>query len=377
MKTLSLLTIALVLFVGAGSEVYGQCDRNINSPIRCGYYDEGFQDGVSDAQNRRSNDYQRYRNKFERQYESFYRDGYRAGYASIPTWGRWTPEQRSAYDTGYNVGFSDRQLGRSSAPESRQGESAFNVRPYFFQGYMDGYSGVPRRYDFEIGNPGGGGGWPGGGGGGGWPGGGGGSVGSVIWNGRVDDRARVYVQGNRTWVENITGNGATQSSVQWQGSLPRRDTTVNARLLSGRGSATVVEQPNRFNNYRAAIEISDPQGGAANYRLEVSWQQSAANPNYAPGRATWRGRVDDRVNIYISGSEIWDETISGGMTQNAFGTVIGYLAARNGSVTVNRRSGRGTVTVIQQPSRANGFTAVIQISDPRSGADDYEIDVSW
>jgi hypothetical protein len=363
MKTLSLITLALFLFVGATSEAFGQCDRTVNSPIRCGYYDEGYQDGVADAQNRRTNDYQRYRNKYERQYENFYRDGYRAGFATIPTWGRWTPEQRNAYDTGYNIGFSDRQLGRSNSPQSRQGEASTNVRPYFFQGYMDGFSGTARRYDFEIGNPGGG--------------GGGTSTGSVIWNGRVDDRARVYIQGNRTWIENITGNTATQGSVQWNGSLPRRDNTVSSRIISGRGSAIVVEQPSRFNNYRAAIEIHDPQGGAANYRLEISWQQAANNPVYRPGRATWRGRVDDRVNIHISGTEIWDETVSGGNSMNVFGNVEGYLAARNGTVRVNRRSGRGTVSVIQQPSRANGFTAVIQINDSRGGADDYEIEVTW
>lgn len=376
MKTLSLITLVLFLFVGASSEAYGQCDRTINSPIRCGYYDEGYQDGVNDAQARRSNDYQRYRNKFERQYESFYRDGYRAGYATIPSWGRWTPEQRSAYDSGYNIGFSDRQLGRTNAPESRQGDVTFIVRPYFFQGYMDGYSGTPRRYDFEIGNPGGGGGggWPGGGGG--FPGGGM-TTGSVTWNGRVDDRARLYVQGNRTWIENLSGNGASQGSVQWQGTLPRRDTMINVRVASGRGSAFVVEQPTRFNNFRAAIDINDPQGGAANYRLEITWQQSAANPVYSPGRATWRGRVDDRVNIHISGTDIWDELVSGNNTINAWGNVEGYLAARNGTVRVNRRSGRGSVSILQQPSRANGFTAIIQINDSRGGSDDYEIEVNW
>ncbi|CAN5179891.1 hypothetical protein BH20ACI2_BH20ACI2_03390 [soil metagenome] len=62
----------------------------------------------------------------------------------------------------------------------------------------------------------------------------------------------------------------------------------------------------------SSIDVSDPQGGAENYRLELSWQGSSfVSPVYSSGRVSWRGRVDDRVNILVSGSEVGEETLSG------------------------------------------------------------------
>jgi hypothetical protein len=46
-------------------------------------------------------------------------------------------------------------------------------------------------------------------------------------------------------------------------------------------------------------------------------------------------------------------------------------------VFVSKREGRGQVGVIQQPSRWNGYTAVIAINDESGGADNYEIEVAW
>jgi hypothetical protein len=33
--------------------------------------------------------------------------------------------------------------------------------------------------------------------------------------------------------------------------------------------------------------------------------------------------------------------------------------------------------VLQQPSRENDYTAVIQVFDPDGGADNYDLEVSW
>ena len=377
MKYLTQILMAMMLIFGLGSIASAQCDPATQSHIRCGYYNEGFQDGVRDAQERQANNYQRYRSKYERQYENFYRDGYRAGYTSVPTFGRWTSQQRLAYDRGYNLGANDRRTGRAESSRQSEIQAAMNVRPYHAQGYMDGYSGTPRRYDFQIGtNPG----FPGPGfPGPGFPGPGtGGTTGSVVWNGRVDDRVRVFVQGNRIWGQDMTNTGFQQGAIAWNGSLPRRATNVSVNKRDGRGTAFVVEQPNSRNAYTATIEISDPRSGDDNYRLEITWQgSSVTSPVYSSGRVSWRGRVDERVNIMISGQDVWDETLAGIPTSNITFDIQGYLASSSGTLRANKRNGRGSVQVIQQPSFANGFVGIVQVHDPSGGADQYDVEITW
>ena len=76
MKKLFFCTALLFVIAFGGISASAQCDRNANSPIRCGFYDEGYQDGIADANANRSNDYRRYRTKYVSQYETFYSNGY-------------------------------------------------------------------------------------------------------------------------------------------------------------------------------------------------------------------------------------------------------------------------------------------------------------
>src|SRR5689334_2942273 len=68
----------------------GQCNQTDFTPIQCGYYLEGYQDGANDARNNQDSNYKRYRNKLDgSKYESYYRQGYEAGYSSGPSGPRW------------------------------------------------------------------------------------------------------------------------------------------------------------------------------------------------------------------------------------------------------------------------------------------------
>ena len=57
--------------------------------------------------------------------------------------------------------------------------------------------------------------------------------------------------------------------------------------------------------------------------------------------------------------------------------VRGGLPRRDVQVVVTDSYGRGSVSVVQQPSSSNGYTAVIRVNDPRSGYGAYRFDVSW
>jgi hypothetical protein len=300
-----LLALISVLFVFS-AESFAQCDRGVQRPIKCGYYDEGYEDGMNDARSSRGNDYRRYRNKLDTQYESFYRSGYDAGFAA-----------------------------------------AGPVNPPY----------------------------PG-------PGGGSGrnSSGTATWSGRVDNVVQLTLQGNNLRAQDMTNSGMTTTNQNVNGYLPRRPVTVTANKFGGRGNVRVIQQPNRNNGFTAIVEISDPKGGADNYRVDINWEsagRSGGEEPYQSGRVTWRGRVDNTANITISGSSVTSEATAGQPLVGETFSINGYLASRPGTVTVRKIKGRGNVSVLQQPNWENEFTAVIQISDGGGGADDYQLEISW
>ena len=300
-----LLAVFSVLFVYS-AEAYAQCDRSVQRPIKCGYYDEGYEDGMNDARSNRASDYRRYRNKVDTQYETFYRGGYEAGYSA-------------------------------AGPVNR---------PY-----------------------------PG-------PGGGGGnSSGTATWSGRVDNVVQLILQGNNLRAQDMTNSGMTTTNQNVNGYLPRRPVTVTANKFGGRGTVRVVQQPNRSNGFTAIVEISDPKGGADNYRVDINWESTGraggGEEPYQSGRVTWRGRVDNTVNISIAGSSVTSEATAGQPLVGENFSINGYLASRPGTVTVRKIRVRCNVSVLQQPTYENDFTAVIQVSDSGGGADDYQLEISW
>ncbi len=370
------LLFLLSISAAAGTAHAQQCDRSRMTPIKCGYYEEGYQDGVNDARNNADNDHRRYRSKFESQYESFYRSGYDEGYASIKPFARWTDSQKNTYDQGYDDGQRDRSRNISRLPARYEGQYDRINELYYQAGYFDGYDNRPKKYDrpLEVGTGRGTGGvfpTP-------IPSGRtrGTSTGIATWNGRVDNRVNVIIKGDTINAVTIAGPFST-SFQNLTGVLPRRNSTLSVTKVDGRGTVFVLQQPNRSNDFTGIVQIYDPRRGQDNYRLQIRWTSSNVDEPYSAGRVTWRGRVDASTLIRISGDfvESIDEWQTG--LTNVSYDLAGYLAARPGSVRVSKREGRGTVSVLQQPSADNDFTAVIRVFDEGSGADNYQLDIVW
>ena len=102
--------------------------------------------------------------------------------------------------------------------------------------------------------------------------GGGARVGSVLWRGTVDDRVQLVIKGGRLDVSTISGRPYPEGNFSFTSSLPRRNVNVEVNKRNGRGDVRVIQQPDRNNDYTAIIEISDKDGGAKEYQLEISWQ---------------------------------------------------------------------------------------------------------
>lgn len=97
----------------------------------------------------------------------------------------------------------------------------------------------------------------------------------------------------------------------------------------------------------------------------------------ASGTAFWRGTVDSEVQLVVQRRNIETRTISGTPYDNGTFSFTSSIPTRNVNVNVIKKTGRGTVRVVQQPNRGNDYTAVIQIIDDGSGAREYQLEINW
>lgn len=95
------------------------------------------------------------------------------------------------------------------------------------------------------------------------------------------------------------------------------------------------------------------------------------------GRVFWRGNVDDRVQLLIQGSKLEHRTMYGKQMPDGVSSFTATLPREPVSVEALKKKGRGEVTVTQQPSDQNDFTAIVEIYDSGGGAKEYQIEIFW
>jgi hypothetical protein len=219
------------------------------------------------------------------------------------------------------------------------------------------------------------------------------------WRGRVDREVRLVMRGDDVWTRGVSGRDARNARARVARSLPSRAGQVRVQLLDGRGDVAVIQQPTSQNNYTAIVRIYDRSGGADRYRLAAYWQPVGTGRwgdrtrddddgrwdrdgryggrDGTDGMLRWRGAVDDEVEIRIQGRNFDTRTLSGNGTRDVRASISGRALRREQQVSVRERQGRGTVTVVQQPSQWNNYTAVVRIRDRQGGFGYYDIEVIW
>lgn len=95
------------------------------------------------------------------------------------------------------------------------------------------------------------------------------------------------------------------------------------------------------------------------------------------GRVLWRGMVDDRVQLVIRRDLAETRTISGTALGSGTYNFGAPLPDRNVNIEIDKKKGRGKIRLIQQPSRLNNYTAIVEVYDEGSGAREYEVDIFW
>jgi hypothetical protein len=119
------------------------------------------------------------------------------------------------------------------------------------------------------------------------------------WSGRVDREVQIVMRGNSVRTNLMSQSETRQSQSRVVSSLPRQNGQIAVRLISGRGNVQVVQQPSQQNGYTAIVRVTDPAGGAANYRLAAYWQGYANGDVYRDRRGD---RDDDRGRGSMNGN---------------------------------------------------------------------------
>jgi hypothetical protein len=209
------------------------------------------------------------------------------------------------------------------------------------------------------------------------------------WRGRVDGETRLFMRGNDVWTQDVRGRGSRRGGARVLRALPTQAGQVRVQLVDGRGDVRVIQQPSSRNNYTAVVQVRDDGRRADRYHIAAYWQPigrggwgagdwDRGNDRNVDGMLRWTGAVDDEVEIRIQGRNVQTRTLSGNGARDVRANLNGRaLPRRDLQVHVRERQGRGTVTVVQQPSQWNGYTAVIRVRDRQGGFGYYDFDVSW
>ena len=91
----------------------------------------------------------------------------------------------------------------------------------------------------------------------------------------------------------------------------------------------------------------------------------------------WQGQVDREIRIQVDNRRASVIEVGSNERTRRRVNMQGSIPNRPGNLYVEVLQGRGRVDVIQQPNSRNGYTAVIRLRDPDSGASRYRIAAYW
>lgn len=213
----------------------------------------------------------------------------------------------------------------------------------------------------------------------------------LTWTGRVDKEVQITIRDTSISTSIVGGAPVAVRYSDVKDRLPRRDGTVRVELDYGRGDVDVIQQPSATNDYAAIIRIRDKSTGKDNYQVKAFWNPKSGEDRYSTGAATaranadvkpantlhWTGSVDRELKVEWRGLDVQSRNQNGEAAREVHSSVTNGLPGSDVRVELSVREGRGDVSIVQQPSSSNGYTAVIRVRDPQTGFGRYDFDVTW
>jgi hypothetical protein len=103
---------------------------------------------------------------------------------------------------------------------------------------------------------------------------------------------------------------------------------------------------------------------------------SDASAEHRPA-ATWEGEVNGTAVLIVQGDRIDVDSRSADLVSRTSYRFNTPLTADSGRITVENRQGGGRVRVIEQPSRNNHFSAVVEVASRSRGSQFMSLDFYW
>ncbi|HXV59053.1 MAG TPA: hypothetical protein VEK15_00050 [Vicinamibacteria bacterium] len=199
------------------------------------------------------------------------------------------------------------------------------------------------------------------------------------WRGRVDGVDDIFIQGNQVRIEHVSAKPIQNQEHRFTAPLPFAEVELDLEIIEGRGTIRLMEQPSQRNQFTAVVRVDDQdKSGDGDYEFELTWSREETKDRDAYSSVfRWRGRVDIACDIEVRGSHHQVKDQGGAGTHEKSASFTAPLPASDTPVSVDKLDGRGSVELVQTPSPANGFTAVVRIEDPKGGADDYDFELRW
>src|SRR5581483_5120024 len=96
------------------------------------------------------------------------------------------------------------------------------------------------------------------------------------------------------------------------------------------------------------------------------------------GTVAWSGLVDGVDEIIISGSSASVRHLSGDPAREARVSFSAPIPRAPVTVKLISSTGRGPISIVQEPSAANGYTTIVRVDDSSKGGDKrYEFTLRW
>ena len=199
------------------------------------------------------------------------------------------------------------------------------------------------------------------------------------WRGDVDGIDDIFIKGSQVRIEHVAAKPIQSQDHRFSAPLPFAEVELTLQVIHGRGSVRLMEQPSQRNQYTAVVRVDDQDNsGDDRYEFELSWsREDLRDSDVYEATFRWRGRVDIGCEIEIQGRRHKVTDAGGAGTREKGATFSEPLPDSEVPVSVEKRSGRGRVEIVQTPDSGNDYTAIIKIEDTKSGTDDYDIELRW
>lgn len=190
---------------------------------------------------------------------------------------------------------------------------------------------------------------------------GGGGSGKCTFEVSIDGAADVEIRGNEGRLRWVGGGGMQWKRLVCNQPLPRNPQNFQFHGVDGRGSQTLVKDPNS-NNGVAVIRVDDPQRGAEGYTGDITWDGGNNNGGWNNGNnGGWNNGNNGGWN---NGNGNWNRNPVGAC-QNAIRNQAGSRSYGDIQFSNSVNSDRaGNVTVVQglASSQGRGRTGYYQYS---------------